>query len=968
MICDRGSVVPEAASLPTVVLGPVGRPPRPDYTKLSSYTKTMELQKGRFSTVWSATCKHTDKLVVIKAYVKQKLKPRQLLNVQREIALLRFFGKIRSRGVVRMLASFEDTELIHLVFEACMGGDLYKLLVRQPGKLTEEYICTQVVEPLLCILHELHALDIIHRDIKPENIFLASDGSVRLGDFGFAVHKTQDFLNERAGTLDYMSPEVLSMPVLSDSIAAAAVASAAAAAARAAAATAMTSPSASLQQAMLRPSPAQPTSSTSLRICLPHDCSTPLPTPHSTPLNTWQEMSESDWSSAHQQPAYISPSIFNRQHAINHSSSTAQLRPYHSFLTRKHRLGRQQHRITVPLRPSQPLQHREHHGNILLQLRLNTRHPSTSQVLSDTCSIDRSWSALLSGELSLGGFAHAAPQPTGSPEAQACPLNQQSPGRVRTQHPNADAASAVQHSFWHHGSAVCTSSQLPNLSSPAANTHSATTDHTDAAAATRSDTIHDVVQTVAAAAAAATAEPAAPSQPVSSSPAESAHGGHATVSPFTSQSLLPALLCAQSRTRPQPPDPPWGCPPPARHHTHHPPCSASGQSPSAVSARAPEPPAASPKGPAAPYDEKVDVWAVGILVYELMCGRTPFEVEDQRETATLILTAPVTNFPPTMSRDCRDFVTLALHKDPSLRPSAKALLSHPWLMTHHNTAAAAAAAAVQGAVSEEAGCSSGGSSGGGAGQGQPSSAPLSGMEPATRGALLQDAASMAAGLMSVAAGGAAEPQMPTMLRGLTPRRALSVGDEPLLMEQPGAKDLRRCLSEIGPSGAPKGAGGGRSRKSITPFSFALIEEHHHGEPASAAAQALSEGGNDAASCTGRSRLALSSVTAVQPPTPDGFVQATDAEAPVPMTAGFAAAKAAAAAAAAGVWASDLADQSPVVPLPPIHGAEIQKSEPEPAVQLQAWQQPSLQALSASSPDAGRPGPKKPTVRTSRFAS
>jgi calcium-dependent protein kinase len=24
------------------------------------------------------------------------------------------------------------------------------------------------------------------------------------------------------------------------------------------------------------------------------------------------------------------------------------------------------------------------------------------------------------------------------------------------------------------------------------------------------------------------------------------------------------------------------------------------------------------------YDEKVDVWSVGILIYKLICGRTPF--------------------------------------------------------------------------------------------------------------------------------------------------------------------------------------------------------------------------------------------------------------------------------------------------------------------------------------------------------
>lgn len=58
----------------------------------------------RFSTVWSATCKNTDQLVVIKAYIKKELKPRQLLNVQREIALLRFFGKIRYG--VELLAGF----------------------------------------------------------------------------------------------------------------------------------------------------------------------------------------------------------------------------------------------------------------------------------------------------------------------------------------------------------------------------------------------------------------------------------------------------------------------------------------------------------------------------------------------------------------------------------------------------------------------------------------------------------------------------------------------------------------------------------------------------------------------------------------------------------------------------------------------------------------------------------------------
>ena len=38
-----------------------------------------------------------------------------------------------------------------------------------------------------------------------------------------------------------------------------------------------------------------------------------------------------------------------------------------------------------------------------------------------------------------------------------------------------------------------------------------------------------------------------------------------------------------------------------------------------------------------PYDEKVDIWAVGVLVYEMLSGKPPFEVENPKETAKLIL-------------------------------------------------------------------------------------------------------------------------------------------------------------------------------------------------------------------------------------------------------------------------------------------------------------------------------------------
>ena len=75
---------------------------------------------------------------------------------------------------------------------------------------------------------------------------------------------------------------------------------------------------------------------------------------------------------------------------------------------------------------------------------------------------------------------------------------------------------------------------------------------------------------------------------------------------------------------------------------------------------------------------QVDVWAVGVLAYELVVGKPPFEVEDEAQTASLIMYSNSMRFPSAHSPAWADFVRCVLVKDPDVRPSAGELMNHPW--------------------------------------------------------------------------------------------------------------------------------------------------------------------------------------------------------------------------------------------------------------------------------------------------
>ncbi len=174
--------------------------------RIGKYEIVRPLGKGAMGQVYVAHDTILDRDVALKVMVASIADDPELK--QRFAREARAVAKMTHPNVVTVFDLFDHTDGSPVIaMELLKGMDLQKAVRQHPPMAADRKVAV-IVQVLAGLAHAHHA-GIVHRDVKPANIFIQTDGSVKIMDFGVARLTTASMTGTGniVGTADYMSPE-----------------------------------------------------------------------------------------------------------------------------------------------------------------------------------------------------------------------------------------------------------------------------------------------------------------------------------------------------------------------------------------------------------------------------------------------------------------------------------------------------------------------------------------------------------------------------------------------------------------------------------------------------------------------------------------------------------------------------------------------------------------------------------------
>ena len=179
---------------------PQANSPLPTGFQLEQYRIERQLSLGGFSIVYLAY-DEDDTPVAIKEYLPNSLALRSEGDIAPQISAEnmpafrygmkcffeegRSLAKLMHPNVVRVLNFFRANGTVYMVMQFEHGRTLHQYIQKHKGEVRERFI-RAVFTRMLNGLREVHSHKLLHLDIKPSNIYLRTDGTPVLLDFGAA--------------------------------------------------------------------------------------------------------------------------------------------------------------------------------------------------------------------------------------------------------------------------------------------------------------------------------------------------------------------------------------------------------------------------------------------------------------------------------------------------------------------------------------------------------------------------------------------------------------------------------------------------------------------------------------------------------------------------------------------------------------------------------------------------------------
>ncbi|ORX80907.1 hypothetical protein BCR32DRAFT_220678 [Anaeromyces robustus] len=83
------------------------------------------------------------------------------------------------------------------------------------------------------------------------------------------------------------------------------------------------------------------------------------------------------------------------------------------------------------------------------------------------------------------------------------------------------------------------------------------------------------------------------------------------------------------------------------------------------------------------YDERIDIWSLGVIMFELLVGKTPFDDPSVNNIYSKIKAVDY-SIPSTVSMSANDLISNILIYDPDKRYSLQDIHSHPWIFKYND--------------------------------------------------------------------------------------------------------------------------------------------------------------------------------------------------------------------------------------------------------------------------------------------